>query len=140
MKNHRKASKILCITSSILLLAMAIFHGSGFNFINELIQSSNSSELIKRIFPVLFILPSIQLFGLGAFGVITLFLEQQANKILIPLSILVFIDALFAFYLNAWVPGVILMIPAILFLIVSYLNSTKIMELSNRKINQIEPK
>ena len=116
--------KTLCIIASSLLLFIAAFHGSGIYYINNLVQASDTPDLIKSIFPVLFILPTIQLIGLATFGFIAATMKDQANKILIPLSIFVFLDAVFAFYLGAILPGLVLSIPAFLFLFIAYHNRT----------------
>ena len=117
---RNSVSKYLCITGSILLLVMAIFHGSGINYVNSLVQESDVSDLIKRIFHVLFILPTIQLIGFAIFGIVASFMKHQANRILVPLASLVLIDAFLGFYLGAVVPGIILMIPSVIFGVVAY--------------------
>lgn len=122
MEKPNRVSKTLCIIGSSLLLIIAIFHGSGFNYVNDLVLSSDVSELIKRIFPVLFILPSIQLLGLATFGFMATSMKNQANKILIPLAILVLVNAALSFYLDALIPGFILVLPSFLFAIVAYRN------------------
>lgn len=104
-------------------MIIALFHGSGINYVSELVENSDADDLIKSIFPVLFILPTLQLLGLAIFGWVATTLKHQANKILIPLSLLVLADALLAFYLNATVPGIILLIPAALFMLSAYTNS-----------------
>ncbi len=112
----------MCIIGILLLLFIALFHASGFNYISGLVESSKVSDLIKSIFHVLFILPTIQLIGLATFGIMALYLKEEANKILIPLAVLVLVDALLAFYLNALIPGLVLAVPAILFGIAAYQN------------------
>ncbi|HAA10523.1 MAG TPA: hypothetical protein DCE41_02040 [Cytophagales bacterium] len=114
----------MCLIASSLLLVMAVFHGSGINYVTDLIKESNADDLIKNIFPVLFIIPTVQLAGFAILGVIASTLKHQANKILIPLSVLVFADALLAFYLGATLPGVVLLVPAILFLLAALSNSS----------------
>ncbi len=118
MKN--KLSKILCVVGAVLLLIIAGFHGSGFSYVNDLVLSSDVSDLIKKIFPVLFILPTIQLIGLAAFGLMAPYMKEQSGKVLIALAILILVDAMLAFYLGANIPGVILVLPAVLFLFVVY--------------------
>lgn len=115
-----KLDRTLCFIGSGLLLAIAALHSSGTNYINGIAQKSDLPAFIKTVFPVLFILPTIQLVGLAAFGVIASTMKNQANKVLIPLAILVFVNALLAFYLNALLPGFILAIPATIFALVAY--------------------
>ena len=124
MASPNKLSKTLCIIASSLLIFVGLFHGSGYNYINEMVHESNLSDLIKGIFPVLFILPTIHLIGFGIFGLVVIYMKQDANKVLIPLSILILIDAGFAFYLSAVLPGVILLVPALIFLYVASKNKT----------------
>ena len=117
-----RMSKVLCLIGSSLLIIMALFHGSGFHYIDNLVQTSNSSELIKNIFPVLFILPTIQLIGLAVFGLVAAFTKSQANHILIPLSVLILIDAILAFYLHAVLPGGMLVSASLIFILVVFRN------------------
>ena len=119
----RKGSKVLCMIGSGLLLAKAIFHGSGINYINNMVNASDLPGFIKGVFPVLFILPTIQLVGFAVFGLIASYMKTQANKILIPLSVLILIDAILAFYLKAIIPGVILLVPFLFFMLVAYSNN-----------------
>lgn len=120
MIQARKVSKILGLIASSILLLIGILHGSGIDFINNLVQSSNVSAIVKRIFPVLYILPSIQLIGFAVFGIIATYMIKQANKIFIALSILILMDSLLAFYLHAIAAGLILIIPACLFIYLAY--------------------
>lgn len=110
-----KASKALQIIGSVLLLVMAIIHGSGFYYVSEVIGQSNTEEFLKEVVPSLFAHASIHLLGLAAFGFLTLFIQQEIKKVLWLLSFLVTVDALLAFYLGAIVPGVLLLLSATCF-------------------------
>jgi len=124
MAKTRKKSKtfrILCLAGSILLFTMAIFHGSGFSYVQDTINESNSEGFLKEIVPILFAHPSIHLIGLAAFGILTLFLDNEMKKILIVLSSLVFIDALLAFYLGGTIPGILLSLAALCFIIAGFI-------------------
>ncbi len=112
--------KILCLIGSIFLLVMAIFHGSGFNYVSSAISETNAEEFLKEIVPVLFAHPSIHLIGLAAFGILSLFLKQEATKILMLLSFIVLTDAFLAFYLGGILPGILLMIPTFSFAIAGF--------------------
>ncbi len=120
MNNAKSLSRILCFVASGLLLAMAAFHGSGIFYMQDLIQDSDSPDIIKQVFPVLFILPSIELAGLALFGIIAPSLKQYAARILFPLATLVLINALLAFYLTALIPGFILMAPSLIYFYAAY--------------------
>ena len=118
-----KTAKILCIIGSILLLVMAVFHGSGYTFVTEGIWESNAEDFLKQIVPVLFVHVSIHLVGLAAFGILALFLKQAAGKVLPLLTVLVVADAALAFYLGAVPPGVMLLAVSFCFAVPGYLFS-----------------
>ncbi len=113
--------KTLCILGSLLLLAMAIFHGSGFSYINKAIIQSNTAEFLKDIVPVLFAHPSFHLIGLAAFGVLALFLGRESKKVLVLLSLIVIADGLLAFYLGGVIPGILLVSAALCFTVAGYI-------------------
>ena len=113
-----RRSRAFTIIGSTLLIFMAFFHGSGFYYVTDQIQQSNATSILKEIFPILFIHPSIHLLGLAALGILTLFMRQESNNILFFISALIFIDSLISFYLEAFIPGVLLLI-AIFFFILS---------------------
>ncbi|BFP39962.1 hypothetical protein FGF1_08070 [Flavobacteriaceae bacterium GF1] len=108
-----KIAKASTVFSCTLLMGMALFHGSGLHYVNELMQQSNSKPFLIDIFPVLFAHPSIHLLGLAGFGLLTLFMKHEIKKVLFFTSLLVCIDALLAFYLGAVVPGVLLVFSAL---------------------------
>ena len=99
--------------ASALLFTIGLFHGSGLQYVNGLVAASDATQLIKDIFPVLFIAPSLQLIGLALIGVLAV--RKPINStILGVVSILVLINAAFAFWLNAIIPGVVLFLPGII--------------------------
>lgn len=108
-------TKTSTIVDCVLLSGMALFHGSGIIYVTELVQQSNAKPFIKEIFPVLFVHPSIHLLGLAALGILTLFMKYEIGKILLFISILVFINAVLAFFLNATIPGILLILSAFIF-------------------------
>ena len=112
-----KASKIYCLTGSLLLLIMGLFHGSGFFYVSEAIQSSNAEAFLKDIVPALFAHPSIHLIGLAAFGVLAVFLKHELRKLTWLLAVLVILDALLAFFLGGMIPGLLLLAAAICFVL-----------------------
>jgi hypothetical protein len=115
-----KAYIILSLIGSMILLVMAVFHGSGSSYINESIMKSNADGFLKEIVPVLFAHPSIHLVGLSAFGILALFLEKDAKKVLALLSLIVVVDALLAFYLGGTLPGMLLVAAALCFILANY--------------------
>lgn len=116
MKKRGKRSRVLIIIGSILLLAMAIFHGSGIAYVTELMNQSDAKTFLKEIFPVLFASASIKLIAFSILGFITLKNIEGMKKILLVIFAFVTVDSLTAFYLEAWVPGVLLLIAAWCFL------------------------
>lgn len=114
-----KTTSTLCTAASILLLIIGLFHGSGIIYISGMVQKSDVSNLVKNVFPVLFISPSVQLLGLGVIALFTV--NKHANyKILFTLSILVLINSIFAFWLNAVIPGLILLTPSLIYFIAAW--------------------
>lgn len=112
--NSEKISKLLKVAGIVLIFFMAAFHISGIVFVTESMNDSNAKGFLKQIFPPLFIHPSLQLIGLGVLGVLTFFYSRGARLILIWIAIMVFVDALIAFYLGAIFPGLLLCLSAIL--------------------------
>jgi len=115
-----KTSRLLIVIGSILLAIMALFHGSGFFYVRDLINESNAEGFLKEIVPILFAHPSIHLFGLSALGIVTLYLKYDATKILFLLTILVIIDTILAFTIGGLIPGLILTVPAVCFSIAGF--------------------
>lgn len=122
IKKISKNSKIFCLIGSSFLLIMGAFHSSGFFFVSEAISKSNAEDFLKEIVPTLFAHPSIHLFGLAALGVLALFLTQDFRKLTWAIAILVFVDAVLGFYLGGPIPGVLLTIASLCFLIAGYKN------------------
>lgn len=96
---------------------MAVFHGSGFYYVSEAITKSDAEGFLKEIVPILFAHPLIHLVGLAAFGILAFFLKHEAKKVLLLLSALIGIDAVLAFYLGGLLPGILLIVAAIFFII-----------------------
>ena len=119
-KRISKASKIFCLIGSAFLLLIGAFHGSGFFYVSEAIQKSNAEDFLKDIVPALFAHPSIHLIGLAVLGILALFLKEDIRKLTWALAVLVFIDALLGFYLGGPIPGLLLTIAALCFVVSGY--------------------
>lgn len=117
MKEKTKALRVLSWVGSLMLLIMALFHGSGYSFVKETIDKSNSETFLKEIIPTLFIHPSLHMIGLAAFGILAIYLKGGKQKVLLLLSLLILVDALLAFNLGGVLPGVLLLISALCFLL-----------------------
>lgn len=115
-----KTSKIFCWIGNTLLIIMALFHGSGFYYVKEMITQSNAKDFLKDIVPILFAHPSIHLIGLAAFGILSLSLGKESKKVLGLLSIFIIIDALLAFYLGGILPGCLLLAAALFFILAGF--------------------
>ena len=107
-RSTRRNFKIFIAAGSLLLLLMALFHGSGFVFVVDKMNESNAPSFLKEITPVLFLQPSVNLLGLASFAGITVFLREKARPILLLVAIFVGINVLFALYLEAYIPGTIM--------------------------------
>ena len=112
-----KTHKISTLIGCSLLTIMALFHGSGILYISNLVQKSDITPFVKEIFPILFAHPSIQLLGLSGLGVLTLFMKHEIEKITFFIALMVFINAMLAFYLGATIPGVLLIFSSLIFTI-----------------------
>ena len=110
-----KITKISTIIGCILLILMALFHGSGIYYVTDLIEQSNSESFVKEIFPILFAHPSIQLLGLAGLGILTFFMRHETGKVLFFIAIMVVTDSFLAFYLGATIPGILLVFSSFCF-------------------------
>jgi hypothetical protein len=125
-----KSIKMLCSVASISLLLVGLFHGSGIEYINGLVQASDLSQFVKKVFPVLYISPSVQLLGLGIIGLLVM--NNHTNyKILFTLSILVLVNSVFAFWLSAVIPGFILLVPSSIYFVAAWSGKNQ-----NKQFNQ----
>lgn len=120
MTSHSKSFKLFVVFGSIVLIGMAIFHGSGLKFVKDTILDSNSKGFIKEIFPVLFMHTSIHLLSLAIFGIATLSMNSGHKTILKIVASFIVISSLAAFYLAAIAPGILLLVSASCFLIASF--------------------
>ena len=118
--SHSKSFKLYVVSGCVLLVVMAIFHGSGLKFVNDTLLESNAKGFIKDIFPVLFIHSSVHLFSLAIFGIATLSVNHGHKTILRIIASFIIISSLAAFYLTAIAPGILLLLSASCFLIANF--------------------
>ncbi len=78
-------------------------------------EASDASAFLKEIVPPLFAHPSFHLLGLAGFGLLAIRLRDGAVPVLSLLTVLILADAGLAFYLAAWVPGLLLTVAAVLY-------------------------
>ena len=114
-----KLSKFFCIVGSVLLLIMGLFHGSGLNWISGEISKSNAEPFLKEVFPVLFAHVSIHLLGMAILGLSLIWFHKAARVVSIFIAAMVMANVVFAFYLGASPPGVLLLCAAICFVLVA---------------------
>lgn len=115
-----KRLKWMAYGSGILLLIMGAFHGSGLLFITETVNASNLSDGIKSIFPILFVLPSIEMIGLGVLCFLAPQLDgRKSYLVYYVVFFLVLSNALLACYLQAWIPALVLIVPTLLLFIMA---------------------
>lgn len=96
---------------------MAVFHGSGYTIVRDAIVESNASSFLKQIVPALFVHASVHLVCLAAFGILALFLERSARRVIAVLAAAVIADAILAFYLGGAFAGAALMSAALCFVL-----------------------
>ena len=120
MQLDTKIPNVVCIIGIVLLVIMAIFHGSGLYYVTEKMLASNADSFLKEILPVLFVHPSMHLLGLAVLGIISLSMKQEAPKVLFLLSVLIIIDAFLAIYLGGVLPAILLLSAAVCFIITGY--------------------
>ena len=108
---------MFALVGSVLLLAMGGLHLSGMAFVSEMVIASDAPALIKRIFPILFAHPSLQLFALGLFGIVGAITSKLSRQTAGLIGFLVVIDALLALYLETWIPMTLLIIASGCFMI-----------------------
>lgn len=110
VKPKSKSYKWLIVTGSLLLTLMAIFHASGTPYVSEMMNQSNADGLLKEIFPVLFLNPTLHLITLAAFAVASIYLTKGYKIILTIVSAAAIVNAIMAFYLGANIPGILLIL------------------------------
>lgn len=113
--------KVFCLIGSVLLVFMAAFHGSGYGFIRGAIRDSDAASFLKEIVPVLFVHPSYHLLGLAGFGILGLFLKEGNWKVWFLVAGLVLGDAGLGFAVGGPIPGGLLSLAALCFLIAGWM-------------------
>jgi hypothetical protein len=112
-----RTQMISCAIGSLLLLAMAAFHGSGHAFVSAAIADSNAPAFLKEVVPAVFLHVSIHLAGLSAFGFLAMFLRHDAHAVVALLAIVVLADALLALHMGGVVPAAVLACAAACFIV-----------------------
>ena len=112
-----KSFRILVITGSVFLILMGLFHGSGLSFMVNTMNDSNAESFIKEVFPVLYLHPSIHLIAMAVLSLSTVFMKHDHKMVLLLLSSIIIVSAIAAFYLSAWLPGILLLLAVLCFVL-----------------------
>ncbi|MEL6663296.1 MAG: hypothetical protein AAFR33_09855 [Pseudomonadota bacterium] len=67
-----RISIITCALGIAFVLAIAVLHASGFGTFTAQMNESNAGPFLKDMFPILYLMPSLYLAVLAAFGVLAL--------------------------------------------------------------------
>ncbi|MEM1133699.1 MAG: hypothetical protein AAGH53_12260 [Pseudomonadota bacterium] len=110
-------SAISCVLGITFVLAIAALHISGFSGVTNEMNASDAPDFLKGMFPILFILPSLFLLTLAAFGLLALWKPNVRLPICVILAAAVFACGALALMLNGWLPMVVMGLGSALFLI-----------------------
>ncbi|MEO1715177.1 MAG: hypothetical protein AAFU60_17755 [Bacteroidota bacterium] len=117
--------RILGLSGTILLLIMAVFHGSGLPYVNEIMMESNAASFLKDIFPILFVQPSLHLLTLAAFAGLGVFFIPDGRRVLKLTALAILVDAILALVLQAWIPAGMLVLAAGLLMVATFYYQAK---------------
>ena len=102
------SSSISCALGVLFVLAIAILHATGFErFTNEMNQT-DASTMMKDMFPVLYLMPSLYLAALAAFGVLAMLDRRSRRSICLILAPAVLLAGALALLLGEWLPLVVM--------------------------------
>ncbi|MEL7023553.1 MAG: hypothetical protein AAGL69_07360 [Pseudomonadota bacterium] len=123
-----KASKTVVaatLAGSLMLLATAALHASGYSWIAESIQESDLSDFLKSILPSLFLYPSILMIVLAVAATLALRWPAVATGVWGVVCVIVALNSLLGFILGGPVPGLVLLVAAGLFGFAAYRQAMK---------------
>lgn len=112
-----RVSSISCALGVLFILAIAALHASGFNQFTAEMNESNASAFLKDMFPVLYVMPSLFLLTLAAFGALALYSQRSRRAICLILAPAVIAAGALALLLGEWVPLVVMTLGGGLFAI-----------------------
>ena len=111
-----KLSGWFCGIGNLLLVALAVLHGSGFETFTAEFEASNASPMLKLMFPVLYGIPSLFLLTMAAFGGLALAAPDFRRPLCLVLAPSVFLCGALGLLVNQWVPLVVMGIGSACFL------------------------
>ena len=114
-----RISALCCLAGTLFVLAIAILHGSGFGSFTAEFEASNASAFLKAMFPILYIMPSLYLLVLGAFGILAAARPAMRRAICLLLAPATLAAGGLALLIGEWVPLIVMGLGAGLFLAAS---------------------
>lgn len=112
---------VLTIIGSVMLLAMAALHASGYSYITESLLESDAPDFLKNILPTLFLYPSVVMIALVIFALSALQKKEAASFIFAAISLVLLINTVLGFVLGGLIPGGVLLFATGLFGAASFL-------------------
>jgi hypothetical protein len=113
---------ILTIIGSVMHLAMAALHASGYSYITKSLTESDVSDFLKDILPILFLYPSVVMVALVIFALSSL-RKKEAAFIFAAISLALLINTVPGFILGGLILGGVLLFATGLFSAPSFLAS-----------------
>ena len=111
-----KLSGWLCGLGNLLLIAIAVLHGSGFEQFTAEVEASNASPMLKLMFPVLYVVPSLFLMTMAGFGGLALASPNLRRPVCFVLAPSVFLCGFLGLLVNQWAPLVVMGLGSLFFL------------------------
>ncbi len=103
-----RVSVVCCLLGIIFVLVIAALHASGFSHYTNQMNETNASVFLKDMFPILYVIPSLYLIILAAFGALAIFLKKARRSICLILAPAVLAAGALALMLGEWVPLVVM--------------------------------
>ena len=112
-----RISVISCALGVAFLLAMAALHGSGFGHFTAQMTESDASAMLKDMFPILYLMPSLYLAVLSAFGILGVVAPRARRPICLILAVATLAAGALALLLAEWVQLLVMAFGAGLFVL-----------------------
>jgi hypothetical protein len=112
---------ILAAVGAVMLIGMAMLHGSGYGYVASVLAESDLPTFLKRILPPLYLYPSALMAVLAAVVLVTLWQQEGKPFMFRVVSAIVAANAALGFVLGGIIPGGVLLLVAGLFWFVARL-------------------
>lgn len=106
---------VLSVLGAAILLAVAVLHGSGYDYVAGTVQQSDLPEFLKRVLPLLYLYPSALMFLLALAVLATLRRTAARAPVLALVCVVVAANSVLGFVLGGAIPGAALLLVAGLF-------------------------